>query len=223
MPTLLPSSCSSGAAAAKSSHYSLLRADQPVIANPEEAERLRLLAEREKRFYGREEDGRGWAAAGSPGDASPPRRARHDSPDASLPRRARHDSPDASPPRRARHDRWARAWDDKSRRKDAEHCCALQKGALATINQAAQLQRLNCRSMRCSPDASPPRRRPRDSPDASPPRRQRHDSPDASPPRRRRHDSPDASPPRRQRHDSPGDASPPRRRQRHDRHVGQQA
>jgi hypothetical protein len=73
---------------------------------------------------------------------------------------------------------------------------------------------------RASPDASPPRRRPRhDSPDASPPRRpaQPVDS-DASPPRRRpRQDSLDASPPRRPAAaQADGDASPPRRRPWHD-------
>lgn len=163
-------------------------ADAPVVANPEEAERLRLLAERERQYYNKQQDGSGWAdlargrAGGGSLDASPPRRQRqrHDSPDASPPRRQRHDSPDASPPRRQRHDS-----PDASPPRRQRHD---------------------------SPDASPPRRQRGGSPDASPPRRQRHDSPDASPPRRQRQrqDSPDASPPRRQRHDSP-DASPPRR------------
>lgn len=171
-------------------------AEEPIVANAEEAEVLRQQAERERELLNRRlrdnEDGSGgWATVDEPpttrtrprqdsseGDASPPRRrARHDSPDDASPprRRARHDSPEhASPPRRvARHE---------------------------------------------SPDdASPPRRRARhdSDDDASPPRR-RHDSPDdASPPRRHpQHDADvDASPPRRRaRHDSPGDASPPRRR-----------
>eukprot|EP00887_Chlorella_sp_A99_P006274 scaffold3.g6274.t1 len=170
--------------------------DGPVVANAEEAERLKRVAERERQFYGARDDGSGWQAVdGSPQvqpsarDASPPRRQRHDSPDVSLPRR-RPAAADASPPRRQRHDS-----------PDASP---------------------PCRQRHDSPDTSPPRKRPAAA-DASPPRRQRHDSPDASPPRRRpaaadaspprrgRHDSPDASPPRRQRHASP-DASPPRRR-----------
>lgn len=176
-------------------------ADQPVVVNAEEAERLKLLAQRERQFFQQREDGSGWApmeaaGAGAGGrDVSPPRRAarqRHDSPDASPPRRARHDSPDASPPRRQRH--------------DSLDASPPRRRAAAADASPPRRQRHD------SPDASPPRRARRDSPDASPPRRQRHDSPDASPPRRQRHDSPDASPPRRARHDSP-DASPPRRSQ----------
>ncbi|PNW87823.1 hypothetical protein CHLRE_01g003487v5 [Chlamydomonas reinhardtii] len=185
--------------------------DAPTIANPEEAEALKKLAEKAK-------SGSGWVSAGADGaggsgrarrdspDASPPRRGRrHNSPDASPPRRkARHDSPDASPPRR-------------QQRHDSPDASPPRRGGRQPSPDASPPRRGGKRHD--SPDASPPRRaRAQAAPDASPPRRGRQPSPDPSPPRRRpRHDSPDASPPRRAKPAAAVaaaaavDASPPRR------------
>ena len=127
--------------------------DGPLVANQEEADALRSRAAA----------GSGWELTDEgAGDASPPRRPRHDTPgsDASPPRRARHDTPDgdASPTRRPRHDSLGDASPPRRARHDTPD------------------------------DASPPLRRPRHDSragDASPPRRRRASpSPDASPPRR---------------------------------------
>ena len=87
--------------------------DAPVIVNEGELRRLQLQEERQKELA---ERAGAWKVvdAGVIGDASPPRRARHDTDeddDPSPPRRARHDTDedgdedgDMSPPRRARHD-----------------------------------------------------------------------------------------------------------------------
>jgi len=73
---------------------------QPVVVNPEGAERAKRLIEKERDHFKRGDDGSGWALAR--GSAEGRDKQRHDSPDMSPPRRGqqRHDSPDMSPPRK---------------------------------------------------------------------------------------------------------------------------
>ena len=200
--------------------------DQPLIANPEEAEVLKRQAEQEREIISRgaasawktveELPSRPRAAAAS----EEKRQRQQDSPnrkdqidDASPPRRRRARSPspggssDASPPRRrARHDSPEDAGDASPPRRAprARHNSPeAGKTAAAAVNTGSDS------------DASPPRRRARhDSPedDASPPRRR--GPPAAAAAAQERRSDEDASPPRRARHDSSGsdsDASPPRR------------
>ncbi|KAG2424133.1 hypothetical protein HXX76_014807 [Chlamydomonas incerta] len=191
--------------------------DAPTIANPEEAEALKKLAEKAR-------SGSGWVSAGADGaggsrrarhdspDASPPRRGRRqDSPDASPPRRkARHDSPDASPPRRGskRHDSPDASPPRRAQAQAAPDASPPRRGRQPSPDASPPRRR----ARHDSPDASPPRRgKPEAAADASPPRRGRQASPDASPPRRGRQPSPDASPPRRGKPAAAADASPPRR------------
>jgi len=118
---------------------------QPVVVNPEGAERAKRLIEKERDHFKRGDDGSGWALAR--GSAEGRDKQRHDSPDMSPPRRGqqRHDSPDMSPPRRGQ------------QRHDSPDMSPPRRGQ----------QRHD------SPDMSPPRRgqQRHDSPDMSPPRK----------------------------------------------------
>jgi pre-mRNA-splicing factor CWC26 len=174
--------------------------DEPLIANPEEAELLKRQAEQEREILTKGTISSWETVEELPAQAraAPTRQQRHDSEDVSPPRRRpRADSPngsgsDASPPRRrARHDSPEDNDASPPRRQGrARHDSSPESsGGIGGGSDA---------------DASPPRRRARhDSPedDASPPRRRpatktAASDEDASPPRRRGPAS-DASPPRR--------------------------